>query len=367
MTAKILAGVALLAMFEDVEIMRRIMQQSVNDMYQGRASVTLTGDDTLGIVGALHSQQPGSHGVYLPGYGVLIQATVPFALPQGSSAEAKDERASQWEKVRRELRGKSPPGRSTPALATRAPDTPTRDQLTRRVLEVLAENGRHFRELPAEERLTVDIVFHNRDKSRSTKPHDQQGYLWQGMGPGQSKQSAEWQLGWSGNARRPEQGFLFITTSSAEENAGDLHMRQKNYAKAVEAYAKALKTHYDPDVAPGIARSLYKKLAQAHVGAGQYDEAQQYLGLLNEGAGESNEAYGSQVQSLAAFDAESGRSIAALPAHLIVSATKEQLDAVASGKMSREEFRQTAQIEYLDPLEAAAESKGKTSKTSKAK
>ena len=381
MTAKILMGVALLAMSEDVEIMRQMVERTVGDAYTTRAATRfLYIHVSPDYFGASHGKAGDATGVYLPGYGVLIQLAAPMPFPEVSQMkrDGGGEPLSQWEAARRKLQGETSVEQLIVSAVPDSTHTPTRDQLTRRVLEVLAENGHNFRELPPSERLTVDVVFRDRKAARCAECHD----------------ADAWSLGVKMSVKRQMRGLglglretgslandmahavqgLSVQLKSADENAGDLHMRQKNYTKATEAYMKALefsrKRRPDDTVARSrlkdeAVQSLYRKLAQANVAAGQYKDAAGLLKLLADKAAQRDVS----VDWFAVETAKPGRQpdspAAALPAHLIISATKSQLDAVAEGKMSRDEFAKAAQIEYLDPLEASVEEKSENGKPSK--
>jgi tetratricopeptide (TPR) repeat protein len=345
MTAKILAGVALLAMCEDVEIMRQIVERAVGNTYKSYAAV-----DLLHNHGLPDGKTSAATGVYLPGYGVLIQLTALMPFPEAVLQVKKGGRktVSQWDVARRNLRGESTDELLRIAVVADSTHSPTRDQLTRRLLEVLAENGHNFRELPSNERLTVDVVFRDRKAARCAECHQV------------LKDGGKLVVLWSPHVQ------------SADENAGDLHMRQKNYEKAIEAYRKALKLadEKEPDDSPSASgrskAALYQKLGQACLGAGDFKEAEVIAKMLNRIAAQrpSGITLNSKSEQLAG---QLDSPAAALPAHLIVSATKSQLDAVAEGKISRDEFAKAAQIEFLDPLEASVEEKSEKGEPSKRK
>jgi hypothetical protein len=51
------------------------------------------------------------------------------------------------------------------------------------------------------------------------------------------------------------------------------------------------------------------------------------------------------------------------PARLVVSVTKAELDQVAAGKMTRQEFDEQATVDYIDPSRQQAEEEGMTYST----
>ena len=87
MTAKILAGVALLAMFEDVEIMRQIVQDAVNGAYRNLTAVHSPHKIKLSDLSS--RGQAGPTGVYLPGHGVLIHLAAPMPFLEAGSDAAE--------------------------------------------------------------------------------------------------------------------------------------------------------------------------------------------------------------------------------------------------------------------------------------
>ncbi|HUG92387.1 MAG TPA: hypothetical protein VML55_16230 [Planctomycetaceae bacterium] len=145
-----------------------------------------------------------------------------------------------------------------------------------------------------------------------------------------------------------------------DELAGDLHLRQGQAAAAAAAYERALlkaydlEDHgYDPDggrtslasrispQTPPAERRLFQKLLQAYVAAGNMDDARQLLGKWpDDRAGGTAKRVPRGSESTPAPP---------LPARLVVSATKVQLDAVASGKLSRDEFAKQALVRWFDP------------------
>jgi hypothetical protein len=132
---------------------------------------------------------------------------------------------------------------------------------------------------------------------------------------------------------------------------GDLHMRQRRYREAVMAYEQAVrgqmstlrdpKTHHDLQ-ALLKAVEIANKLTEAHQGARDASGARR------------SEAMSLKFAEAALKLSESlkGKAPAAapaipLPAQLIVSAPKKLMDQMSGGKMTFDEFRKGATVEYL--------------------
>jgi hypothetical protein len=149
---------------------------------------------------------------------------------------------------------------------------------------------------------------------------------------------------------------------SNDELTGDLLLRQHQYQKAVEAYDKAVSkqaaNYFGESLNVGIADtnrdgtpdqlvikdepsgkqwqiglSLYRKMIQANVGAGNIDRATAMLATLQR-------AMKSPVTDSPSTGASSGKR--ELPARLVISVTKEQADLVHTGKLRRDEFKKQA-------------------------
>jgi hypothetical protein len=131
----------------------------------------------------------------------------------------------------------------------------------------------------------------------------------------------------------------------------DLHVKQGRYAEAARIYREALVKQMNA-LAPAdkrtttdvqrllVAGEVANRLAQALLAQGQNDEAR---AIMSSGQKIADAAV-KLADSLKGRPARSGLS---LPAQLIVSAPKKLLDQVSSGKMSFEEFRKAATIEYV--------------------
>src|SRR5262249_20230804 len=126
---------------------------------------------------------------------------------------------------------------------------------------------------------------------------------------------------------------------------GDLNYKQGKYQEAERAYMRALqKIQEQKDPKQGATRlrqlllysELGSKLAQTLVALGENDRARHFLELAGKAAAEAAKLTGKEPATTGVV----------VPNQLIISATKRQLDQAAGGKMSLEEFRKAAQIEY---------------------
>ena len=259
---------------------------------------------------------------YLGDYGVVYQITLDVPPPSqrqpkgtAEDADGPSRGPGAWEIATRNLRGgpyAEPPRREK----YRAP---SKDDLVGKLLDVLAENAPRFRHLKSQDRLSVAITF-PRSKPPS-KPADR-GYL--------SATSSDLK------------GVPTITNTveerSSYEVSGDLHMRQKNYRRAVEAFENALKVAPDQPRKPAIAR----KLIGAYVAAGDLKNAEKWIAFLKKQRPTGSDSQNDACQS-------AGWRLIPLPARLTVSVVKSRLDELAAGKMKREELNQHATVDYFNP------------------
>ena len=143
---------------------------------------------------------------------------------------------------------------------------------------------------------------------------------------------------------------------SNDETTGDLHRRQGDDKKAIEAYEKALRPSFSPAggfynritiPSGGLSpknRRLMQKLSLAQIEAGNFDKARQLIENLSRAEAAAKDASKSKSKVY-----EQG----SLPfsAQLVVSVKKADLDAVADGKINGGEFKKRATLRYLDPGE----------------
>jgi hypothetical protein len=277
-------------------------------------------------------------GVYLERAGVVFTITLPLPAGDprpGSPKAAAAPAADEWERTRKQLRGEK-----SDAMPTTPAQRPTIGDV---ILRALAENGKHFRRLDNDDRLTVVVTFH-RHRTEPNPMNDFQApsASAQNVGPPTRATNRTAIADWMGAA---------ATTPATRdlELLADLHLRQQQYDQALESLRRAIATvekeaEANPDSADGRKAAqrlsdLLTKLAQALLATGKADEARAALEKSRrinlDLTGTPNAAKPVQPET------------AKLPAKLVISARKDLLDAVGSGKMDYEAFRQQVTAEYL--------------------
>jgi hypothetical protein len=266
-----------------------------------------------------------TEGVYLKGHGVVCTLTLPRPAhdPTAETSPPPGQPISPWDRIRRELHG----GKAGPTEQKGA--APREVSLAVIVLRVLAENGRHFTELPENESITVVITF------RGPEPRPGAGGAgWVQRNPpgGHPKGIQQVPMTFKSEVKDKAGG---PSSGQDYELLGDLSLKQGKSDEAIRAYESALKTE---PVAPRAAK-LFPKIAQAYLAQGKVEEARRSLDRALEFA---TQKAGPQPAAKPAPAAHSP-----LPAKLIVSASRRLLDQVGSGRMTFEEFRKEASAEYL--------------------
>ncbi|MHC4178607.1 MAG: tetratricopeptide repeat protein, partial [Planctomycetota bacterium] len=236
-------------------------------------------------------------GAYLDGYGVVYQVTLDVPAPERRSSKDTAENGDdgqlgpvhveilegtdvlvirgqkadvdrvvkiigkgKWKDAARRLRGDPPP--QPPFNRSEARQMPTADDLVEKLLGVLAENARNFRHLKSQDRLSVAITF--------------------------PRGKAAGELRYNINSDIPvftpddllEYAEDLADPRNSHEVSGDLHMRAKNYQKAVEAYRKAV----EPEEPMLRAKRehprklvIARKLAGAYLAAGDLKKAMEWM------------------------------------------------------------------------------------------
>ncbi len=290
----------------------------------------------------------GLEGAYLKGYGVVYTVTLPpQARPKKTGAAAPTAKPlSDWERVRKEIHGdkteEAPPVSAAPL------------SLADVILHVLAQNGRHFTQLAANERLTVVVTF--REPQQGTGLGSATALGMAGLAPGGMPMGGSGMGGKGGGLGLPGgmSGASGGKPARDYELAGDLHLRQNNVGHAVQAYKDALTILakvVSSRASEAQARNIYRKLAQAYLSMA--DRINQQPGGNNTDR-QLDMAIARAVEFLRKAqqlkDGSSPVAAAHLPAKLIVSAPKALLDQFGSGKMTFEEFRRAASVESVPAL-----------------
>ena len=366
-----------LEMAEDMEIMGRLLEEALEAVYRqpnggpvgsivnryGEArlwfGVGVTGVPSKGAASADLVREPLS--VYLGGQGVIFQTEAPAFQSEMhvDSLEVKANECpflsrSSWDQMRMRLQNANASRENCkgchhdpeapswlvqviPHLERENHKRPTKEALVDTLLQSLAENGHNVRHLKPEERITFALTFRpdeNADTIVSREKQEKErtnlnNQINEVLRKAQAKQIDLVKRGFA----HPDS----LPSGNAQPLAGYLLLKTHQYNRAIEAYQKALEGsgvkdlfQHTPDVRQ---RRIYRQLLQAHVGAGNLKEAQKLIAILR----------ASEVKATPAK-----KSPPPLPARLVVSATKAQLDQVAGGEMSREEFAKQAKVQFLE-------------------
>jgi tetratricopeptide (TPR) repeat protein len=373
-------------MHEDVEVMRRILNRSLNLPRYSPHSVWVPGN-SLGALGALGGSggalgNPygglgggqgfsggngfgGGHtvsvstlefaaveGVYLKGHGAIFTLTLPPQqnLKPDAAVPSADKPLSEWERVRKEVRGEKVEDAAKPKKNPTVLDT---------LLKVLAENGTHLSQLAPDETVTIVVTF--REDGGAKNAGQYQGNQWEleriGVGNILSRDHIGYEPASDGLVRI----IRAATDSDANENAaqpkdvsagatkeipaavkdsillGELNFKQGKYKEAEKAYLTALKLlENSPD--DGALHQVYQVLAQTYLADGKTEEAKNYL--------EKAIALEKKKASNPNSPKKEAKAASAVPAKLLVSAPKKLLDQVGSGKITFEEFKKEASVDF---------------------
>jgi tetratricopeptide (TPR) repeat protein len=381
-------------MAEDIEIMRRILDRAVQKSHHAERGtrvneVTFSPDGKLlasgtseGVVrlwdaatgkqllgsDAVRGHESvvlgGAQGTYLNGYGVVYTMTIlPTSQPMlPAPAQPTAKPPSEWERTRKELRGE----KSDPHKAAQAPQTSLADVL----LKVLAENGQHFTQLAEDERLSVVVTLPPTQACAQCHEKVSAGVIWGDVRTRQAvnwlraaaeDQVTEWTQRKNGDAKLTQLDKDLQSNKMLIQKQvllGDLHAKQGQYHEAADTYLAAFQAYVDLrtrkrradlDVRgqPVADReldlavvSVLTKLAQTHLALGNKEKALEFLETAGRYARRTEEA-------MAPDKALKTKDELALPAKLTVSAPKKLLVLVGSGKITFEQFRKDATVDYL--------------------
>jgi tetratricopeptide (TPR) repeat protein len=309
--------------------------------------------DTLNQPGGLAHFESGVHrahvaagaasldteGTYLKGHGIVYTLTLPPTArdPRPQAPNPPPKPLSDWDRVLRDVRQEKP----APPEATKQTKEPT---LGDTVLKLLADNGQHFSQLKPEELLTVAITFRT---PRSLKIADGTPFLLDSYL--RSHQGVVMELAIEGTDKKPEKKNETPTQSNPKTSVAstlqdymllaDLHMKQNKAEEAINAYLKALEMK--PDSKEQV--TILQQLQRAYRQAKKEPEARLTDQKLKEYMSKMEEAQIKEWTQKLTQDAKP----TPLPGKLVISATKKQLDDVGSGKMSFEDFKKAANVEFV--------------------
>lgn len=338
-------------MYEDIEILRRILDRKLTSFYPSETSSRTEGKRNLLVPLSIDFGFPTPYlntqlftpatrgdlgvvatpcmsvvtelvaipirsleGVYLKGRGVIYTATLASLQPP-ARAEADStakvlfeviaQQNSEWDSIRRQVRHEKE--------QPKKPETPKHPSLSDVLLKVLAENGHHFSQLPDSESLTLVLTVHDASPSAPAAKSAE----------GSAKKT-ESQLAVSGSYSG------LIAEVRDTELLGELHLKQGKHEEAIKAFHYVLKRISDPK----REAELHRKLAQCYLMQGQDEKARAEL----------DQAVAIMKKET---QAKETRNPSALPVKLIISAPKKLLDQMKTGKITFEEFRRQAQVETL--------------------
>jgi hypothetical protein len=282
-------------------------------------------------------------GSYIKGSGVVYYLTLPDSAREqlGTSVPASPAKVeNDWEQARRQLRGE---GGGAPATPTKKPT------LVDTLIQVLAENGKNFTHLPADEKLTIVVTFRGNSNPFSVLL-DAGGGKFTTIGasagvvdkPRPLEGSTDVAGGGAAAPARPEP----MTADRELELLGDLHIKRGNVSDALSAFRRAvdhanhelLKAENKAalDRAKDRLRDLSRKLAETYLRMNDLDAARKALEAAGAPQASSDDKYKPVALKPAAVN---------LPGKLIVSVSKRALDLAALHPMPAEEFRKHVTIE----------------------
>ena len=374
-------------MYEDIEILRRLFAERLQGLYGSQRLTQTVTDSGLMPLAELSSRGLASlrqlqvemttssplaiEGVYLKGQGVVFTVTLPARDrvvfgPHGKHAAvittcakchstAVQKQAeellskvpkppSAWEQTRRKLLGLKDEPDDKPKPANKL-EICVPGSLGEVVLELLAENGRHFSKLADDENLTIAMTFRPDKRNTTLRARQRTSSLYRSES---MPRSAAFYVG-ARPAKSPPSPAKRTATqsnSSAQKRAlpssvrdylllGDLHMKQGKSTEAMSAYKNALEAF--PRADEQVVIELHQKLAQAALTAQKLDLAKKSLDKLLELEKNKSKAKSAKPKT----------SLRRLPQKLIISVPKKLFDEIAAGKISYQQFKKAASIQHI--------------------
>jgi hypothetical protein len=318
---------------------------------------------------------PAAEGVYLKGYGVVYNLVLPPQPKPHAKENAQPAKPiSEWDRIRKELHGEKVTEESKP----NHPKVPT---LTETLIKLLAENGHRFAQLGEKENITIAITFREHRPAASSGPlslsidygftlQSESGNFLYGVGvnsdqglTGSVSSDPGSPIGTQASFQRPNTGSITIDAAGGEEKGpyvaqpfadseetgnkptpspakdllllADLNFKQSKFAEAEALYRKALEAlAAEKDNAKRA--DILRKLAQILVAEGKFDEAKKLLEQILEKKGQ---------EVIKSVQKEAPKPLA-LPAQLIITASKELLDQVATKKIDFEAFSKAVTVQH---------------------
>jgi tetratricopeptide (TPR) repeat protein len=355
--------------YEDIEIMRRLLQRKLAGfaqscrqchqpssaaqaliLYDRAASMPIGRDDVrtsnsdAGSIGryvsgdfsllhhgvhAAASESIPVDGHYLKGTGIVMQAQLPASLLQFLPASPAPKKqplpASEWDLIRKQLRGEKVEASSVvDDFHGRIPEGANLQDV---LVKILAEHGKHFQSLADNERLMLTVTFRpQKDAPSGAMSGGAIGDMGGGGGSAMSNTESAMAGGMMA-AGVPQVGPR--SSSKDYELLADFRMRQGNYADAAKTLEKAIELNTDSARAAG----LYRKLASALLL--QSPSNQQTLDRANDLL---RKAMGIKPPPAPALKTP-------LPTRLIISASRSALEKASAGSL--DDFRKQITITWL--------------------
>jgi hypothetical protein len=310
-----------------------------------------------GLVPVSFPAFPKTQGTYVKDHGVVFTIVLPPPEddPKPTSVPSLAKPPTEWERVRQQLRGE----KSDSSSPKPKPKEPSVADL---VLEALAKNGQHL-SLGDKESLTVSIVFRPEEEVSAPEAAVGQGvsmnYLKRVLGQPDLAQALNFNSGVSTVTTMPDESASTPDKKSSPDDKkpasggtpgdatdkgssprdyellGDLHLKQGQGNDALKAYYKALKNNADAQ----HAAAMYLKIAQLYLSSENEAEARKAMDQARELLAKAG---ADKKQTPKPKKAESP-----LPSRLIITVPKELLDRAGTGRISLEEFKKAATVEYL--------------------
>jgi tetratricopeptide (TPR) repeat protein len=245
----------------------------------------------------------------------VYTATISSLQPAATTETARP--VSEWESVRRQLHNEKEEPKKAEAVKP-----PTLSDV---LLKLLAENGHHFSQLGENESLTVVLTVHRSNVSSSSRKPSTGG------SGTPAKTEAKPSTGHSAS---------YLSQARDLELLGGLHMKQGQHEEALKAFQKAVEVK---QLDPNESMALYRKLAQCYLALERVAEAKAALDKTAEISKNAQEAADAKNK----LPAANKPAAPALPAKLIISASKKLLGEIKTSRISFDDFRNQAHVETL--------------------
>jgi tetratricopeptide (TPR) repeat protein len=299
---------------------------------------------------------PSVEGVYLKGHGVIYTLALPPQqnLKPDAAVSSPDKPLSEWERVRKEVRGEKVDDAAKPKKNPTVLDA---------LLKVLAENGTHLSQLGPDETVTIVVTFRESESAKnagmvlfdqwttdpnSIDPNNNIPFQYN-LGTDSSGDELRRLIDLTRNnratvdtvkyAKEVVRGQTKEVPAAVKDNLllGELSFKQGKYKEAEKAYLAALKLLESSPDDPSLGQ-VYHALAQIYLADGNIAEAKNYV----------EKALAMQKKiSETPPPKKDATPPSTVPAKLIVSAPKKLLDQVGSEKISFEEFKKQVTVEYV--------------------